>query len=233
MTTIVWTSLALAFEVQTLPTGEEMRFFEMPVTYAWVEGDAPNLNGLETAIDASFDAWANVDDAYVFAEKQTSSLAPEVALDDENLVFFTTDWPAGNEALAITTSWADDAGHIVQYDIYINATIPWSTTGAKDAFDLQAAITHEVGHVLGIGHSEVAEATMFAKHEPGDVQRRVLDSDDQEAARYLYDSPPAAPEDTGATDESSSGCNAIAVGPTGASWAGLLTLAFLYRRGEP
>lgn len=217
-----------AFEVQTLPTGEEMHYGEMPVTYAWVVGDAPTLAGVEAAIDDSFAAWAAIDDAYVSVEEQTSTLSPAVALDDENLVFFNADWPEGNDALAITTTWTDAKGAIVQYDIHINATVAWSTTGEADAFDLQAAITHEVGHVLGLGHSTVEDATMYAKHEAADVHRRVLHADDEEAARYLYGEPPASSADTGdAPAEPKPGCDTT---PGGTPLLGLLLLA-LARRG--
>jgi len=227
-------STALAFEVQKMPTGEEMRWGQMPVSYAWAGGAVPTLSGVEDAIDESFTAWGDVTDAYVSIDERTTQLAPVVALDDENLVFFTEDWPKGNEALAITTTWTDDTGAIVQYDIHINASIAWSTTNEPDAYDLQAAITHEVGHVLGLGHTDVADATMFAKHEPADVHRRELHADDIHATRYLYDEPPAEPEDTGTFEPAPGGlgCRVGPGAPTRTTLAGLLLLTLLRRRGD-
>ena len=58
--------------------------------------------------------------------------------------------------------------------------------GDDEAFDLQAAVAHEVGHVLGIQHTDVADATMFPSHDFGDIWRRELHEDDQAAAQYLY-----------------------------------------------
>jgi len=222
MTWVLLLTRADAFEVQTLPTGEEMHWSEMPVTYAWVGGDVPRGAEVEDAIDASFDAWTDIPDAWITVERQSSSLAPAVELDDENLVFFTSDWPAGNEALAITTTWTDKDGAIVQYDIHINAAVARSTTGEADAYDLQAAITHEVGHVLGLGHSAVQDATMYAKHELADVHRRALHTDDEDAARYLYDEPPAPAGDTGAaSDDRGATCQ------TGPAAPMILTLGLL------
>jgi len=223
---------ALAFEVQTLATGEEMYWGRMPVTYAWAGGETPAIPDVPAAIDASFTAWADVDEAWISVDERATDLAPTVDLDEENLVFFTSDWPEGNEALAITTTWTDDSGAIVQYDIYINATVPWSTTGADDAFDLRAAVTHEVGHVLGLGHSEVAGATMFAKHEHADLHRRELHDDDVEAARYLYGDPPPEPVDTGTEpSRAASVCQTGSGAPTGVAFTGLLVLTLLRRRG--
>lgn len=227
---------AMAFEVQRLETGEEMYWGEMPVSYAWIEGEVPaGLGDVAAQIDASYAAWAAVQDAYVSVNAESASGPPAVALDDGNLVFFTSDWPAGNEALAITTTWTNESGAIVQYDIRINATIPWSVTGAPDAFDLQAAMTHEVGHVLGFDHTPVEDATMFAKHEFADVHRRELHADDRAAAQYLYGAPPAPaePADTGEAPPSGGlACNATSFGPSGGGWPALGLLLFLRRRGD-
>ncbi|MEM6925357.1 MAG: matrixin family metalloprotease [Myxococcota bacterium] len=226
-------SAASAFEVQTVASGAEMHWGEMPVSYAWAGGDSPAIPRIVEAIDASYDAWAAIDDAYVFVDARNTALAPTVELDDENLVFFTTDWPDGNEALAITTTWTDEEGAVVQYDIHINATVAWSTTGAAEAYDLQAAITHEVGHVLGLGHSAVEDSTMFAKHELADVHRRELHDDDRAAARYLYDEPPPEAENTGDPPDTG-GAALCATGPvdprTIAILVGLPLFAFA-RRG--
>ncbi len=226
MTTIFLLPVAGAFELQTLSNGAELHWGTMPVTWAWVDDGAPALPGLAEAVDASFAAWAEIDGAYVSVEERATALAPTIALDDENLVFFTADWPPGNEALAITTTWTDDDGAIVQYDIYVNTSVAWSTTGDPKAYDVQAALTHEVGHVLGLGHSTVADATMFAKHEPADVHRRDLHADDEDGARYLYDEPPPLAGDSGAPgdDEADGLC---ATGPASPASAGLLGLTLL------
>ncbi|HHO54082.1 MAG TPA: matrixin family metalloprotease [Deltaproteobacteria bacterium] len=186
MMTILLVKTALAWEVQTTDAGEAYHWAEMPLPYLWVDEGAPDLPALEGAIDGSFAAWAEVSNARIEVRSEEGTAPPRIALDDIHTVFFEHDWPVGDEALAVATSWADASGNVVAYDIRVNASIPWSTTGAQTAFDLQAAITHEVGHVLGLEHSEAADATMYASHAMGETWRRELHADDREAIHFVY-----------------------------------------------
>ncbi len=62
------------------------------------------------------------------------------------------------------------------------------------ARDVQAIATHEAGHMLGLGHSAVAAATMYASTQLGDLAARDLDPDDVAGvcAIYPYGAPTAA-----------------------------------------
>jgi uncharacterized protein (TIGR03382 family) len=54
------------------------------------------------------------------------------------------------------------------------------------ATDVQNTLTHEIGHILGLDHSRVSSATMFASAPLGETSKRVLDDDDIEGLCAIY-----------------------------------------------
>lgn len=79
---------------------------------------------------------------------------------------------------------------IVDADIEFNPSDTFSTaspTPAKD-FDLQSIATHEIGHLLGLDHSGLGNAIMFAFGDTGGVPNRALSTDDALGIGSLYPS---------------------------------------------
>ena len=75
---------------------------------------------------------------------------------DESIVAFTL--------LTVDTAQpCTDACPLVDADVVVN-TAAWrfSTNGARDAFDREAVLVHELGHVLGLGHTCIGEAEAAA-----------------------------------------------------------------------
>lgn len=99
------------------------------------------------------------------------------------LRFRDSDWPHEPGMLALTTvSFRKDTGEIIDADIEINSDIYQQkiSTGANDpdAFDLESIITHETGHLIGLSHSPIEEATMRPRYDKGDTSLRDLANDD-------------------------------------------------------
>jgi MYXO-CTERM domain-containing protein len=124
-------------------------------------------------------------------------------------------------ALAVTTDTANTAtGQIYDADIEVNLLdYQWADVVADpsltDAMDLQNALTHEMGHLIGLDHTcfdlltsksgvrpdgndgqpipdcatasaDVQATTMFPSAMPGDTEKRTLAPDDQLAVCTIY-----------------------------------------------
>jgi matrixin len=110
-----------------------------------------------------------------------------------NVVLFQDDdWKyRGVDATLAKTSvtYNDETGEIYDADIEINTannTVTISDDPQKVKYDLQAILTHEVGHFIGIAHSPNPSAVMFASYSPGSMTQRKLDPDDVDAVCAVY-----------------------------------------------
>jgi len=172
---------------------------------------------VQTAIQAAFTSWAQASlngqlmTGLSFNQGADSSQNAPNASDCVNVIGFTdptaSDFSTGTIAF---TSLATLSGTppqqsscssgatvscplpscIVDADIEFNPSDTFSTapvTPTND-FDLQAIATHEIGHLLGIDHSGLASAIMFAFGDAGIVPTRSLSIDDVLAAGSIYPS---------------------------------------------
>ena len=172
-------------------------------------------------------------------------------------------------ALALTTVSARmSSGQITDADIEVNAVqFMWGdlvtnppTSGGMQVHDLRNAMTHEMGHLIGLDHTcflpgsdmprpnddmgqpipdcnvasqDVIETTMFPSADSGDVDKRSLAPDDQRAVCEIY---PAADDPNVCTPvvvDDDGGCDCGAAGRSTAATPGAAALAvalFLWRR---
>jgi uncharacterized protein (TIGR03437 family) len=91
----------------------------------------------------------------------------------------------------LPNGWTVQDGSIIDSDIILHPGFTFSTTGAAGTFDLQAVLTHELGHALGSNHVGLLGATMFP-YSNQTIQRN-LSSDDMDLVNQTYPLPTGAP----------------------------------------
>lgn len=169
-----------------------------------------------------------------------------------NIVIFRDEaWPYPDEFSVIartSLTFDPNTGAIFDADIEINSfENEFSTSDTAISNDLQAVLTHEVGHFLGLDHSSDPFATMRWNYPLSNLSARTLASDDREGICSIYApeaEPLACPADTsprhgfsrecGSDVYADASCAALARhsggGPTRAPWLVVAALAVLTRR---
>jgi hypothetical protein len=186
-------------------------------------------NDLLEATMRATEAWnaPGNDSSVAFSVASSTAAASDPAFDHENTISVrTSDWAEpkyGPNVLAVTTVWTE-GGAIVDSDTEINGFAPpepWALLPDDPAIammesnvDLQAALTHELGHVLGLAHpcylgappdppqvdnlgnpviscastlpASVLNATMYPSASPGQIGERLLSDDELLALHDLY-----------------------------------------------
>ena len=154
------------------------------------------------------------------------------------------------DALAVTLATSTrDSGEILDADMFLNSEYwDWAdcpATGCSDEVDLMNTVVHELGHVLGLGHTLAdRNATMWASAAIGTVNKRSLAADDVAGLCAIYPTQTVDPECSyaplGGFDPScgeNEGCYCAAPGATrstGGTWYAIFLalggIALLRRR---
>jgi hypothetical protein len=131
----------------------------------------------------------------------------------DNGIYLIEDWQLAESSLAVTVAtFETKSGKIVDTDILVNATHPFALLQSgpdapADDFDLRGVLTHELGHVLGLGESyDVRMATMWPNVARGETHQRDLDVDDTTGVETAYAQATATE-----TSTSKAGCGGASV----------------------
>ncbi|MCA9565311.1 MAG: matrixin family metalloprotease, partial [Myxococcales bacterium] len=108
-----------------------------------------------------------------------------------NVIAVVSDnWPYQVDALAQTAvTYNNMTGVIVDADIELNDerfSFGVVSQSGQPFIDIQNTIAHESGHFIGLDHTSVFEATMYASAPAGQTSKRDLHQDDVDALCEAY-----------------------------------------------
>ena len=191
---------------ETQMTGSRLRWPKGPITiYASSSllQPAPGIplgSDVFGALERSLKRWEDVADIeFRLRRSDDLSVSPSGPAGDgvslvtiapvaENMLLFTKE---RSKASALTRVFFDRQGRISEADIVLNPTFQFSTDRTFGTYDLESVFTHEIGHLLGLGHSNIGSSVMFdgvpvnTLFEPSD-RFGLLSSQDLASIRGLY-----------------------------------------------
>lgn len=145
----------------------------------WYLNTSGQGSGKATAVSGAAAAWTNVTSAdhnLTYAGTTTAGFST----DGRNTIIFQSGNGCTGSCLAITALVLQAGQVIVESDISFNPSYTWRTDGTN--YDTQATMAHEMGHALGIHHTESTAATrptMYAAYFGSGG--RTLEADDRSA----------------------------------------------------
>ncbi|MCB9792735.1 MAG: matrixin family metalloprotease [Alphaproteobacteria bacterium] len=155
--------------------------------------DVGSEDEIEAAFTTVFEAWRAVGTA-LNLEYGGRITDPAMDTDGRFTVHYSEDIQSSSDgALAFAAIWAYEDGQAFDCDIVFQSengygALSWSADPEgppSGRYDVEAVALHEVGHCLGLGHSEDNSAVMHAYY----AGRRALTDDDAEGLESIYGAP--------------------------------------------
>jgi len=183
-----------------------LRWDRQPIRYFITNRDVAGVSAtqLQSTIGRAFERWSSIAEVTLAAEFAGFTNAEPFVDDNLNVIGFRSR-PDLDRTLGAATFNVDSVtGEVLEADIFFNTTFPWSVAagGEPSKFDVESIGVHEIGHLLGLGHSALGEtelvdtdrrrviakrAVMFPIAYPaGNIEDRTPEADDIAGISDLY-----------------------------------------------
>lgn len=140
-------------------------------------------NGGVTAVVGAIKAWGIVNSGTTNQAAVRGTAPATIMLANNGKI-------CNGSCLAATLTGYYTGSTIYDADVYTNTRYSFTSSGENDGcsgeYDIDGIMVHEVGHVLGIGHSNVSGATMYPSVAACNTGNRSLEADDLAAKLDLY-----------------------------------------------
>src|SRR5262245_56443053 len=166
--------------------------WDIPVTYRVNQGSIPSsISGIAVArVDAGIAEWGSPSCTFFQGVNGGDTSSGSNYNDGVNVFRWQSgSWPPqlGDVYSVIgVTSPVFNGSQMYDADIvFNNVGFCWNDSGANNCVDTGSIATHEEGHFLGLGHTNVNGATMVPYYLGGTAQRSI-ESDDIDGVCALY-----------------------------------------------
>lgn len=180
----------LVLALTGLALGYETNGVKWPGAVAHLRIDSagfPAGSAESRALTGAMEDWNAVGGSeFVFTHEHVADAQAEDHGDRRNGVDFSS--AVQPSALAVT-HWSSSGGLLVGADILFRSSVNWSASGAPaiDEQDLGSTARHELGHALGLDHSQLSCDETVMGAVCGYAGRvRLLQPDDEAGVRSLY-----------------------------------------------
>jgi predicted Zn-dependent protease len=158
------------------PSGAEL-FWANPNVPVKISTNTTDLSAVQTVniISDSMNQWNQNSPAQILNSSSST-----------NKIEFVSDFPYGSAVLGLTELSYNSNGAIQKASILLNDDYTFKANpglyGAGEVY-LGDVVTHEIGHLFGLSHSEVLNSSMFYSSYSGQSS---LSSDDKSGIRAKY-----------------------------------------------